>query len=149
MPTIEFEEFLQYVNRELRLLLTIPPGTELEKFSLRFQGCPRPQFAGKVGSKDAYDDLKSKLAQSSASYFKLQPAALSSFKDEMDKIYESVKTPKVNKDPAVQRAKIIAKQKSFGQTTKRVQRYLGLRTRIAYSAGQGKRIPPPERICWN
>ncbi|KAK8140317.1 hypothetical protein PG984_000383 [Apiospora sp. TS-2023a] len=135
IPTTEIEGFLQYVNRELRVLLTIPTGKEAEKFSLRFSGCPRPQFAGKVASKDAYDALKNKLAQSSPNNLNLHPAALSSFKDKMDKIYESVKTPKVKKDPAVQRARIIAKQKSFGQTTKRVQRYLGLRTRTAYSVG--------------
>lgn len=144
VPTTEFEKFLQYVNRELRVLLTIPTGNNPENFSLRFSGCPRPQFAGKVGSKDAYDALKSKLVQSNPSSFNLHPAAMNSFKDEMNKIYESVKTPKVKKDPAVQRARIMAKQKSFGQTTKRVQRYLGLRTRTAYSVGQGKRIPSPQ-----
>ncbi|KAK8035966.1 qde-2-interacting protein [Apiospora marii] len=148
VPTAEFEEFLQYVNRELRVLLTVPTGKDSENFSLRFPGCTRPQFAGKVGSKDAYDALKSKLAQSSPNYSNLHPAALGSFKDEIDKIYESVKKPK-KKDPAVQRAKIMAKQKRFGQTTKRVQRYLGLRTRTAYSVGQDKdwntSMPPPFR----
>ncbi|KAK8055471.1 hypothetical protein PG993_000698 [Apiospora rasikravindrae] len=153
VPTIDFDEFLQCVNRELRTLLAVPSGKEAERFNLRFLGFPRPQFAGKVGSLAAYYELKSKLARSNPSYMNLQPAVLSLFKDEMDRIYESVKTPKPKKDPAIQRAKTIAKQKTFGQTTKRVQRYLGLRTRTAYAVGQDKgwniSMPPTFQTEWD
>ncbi|KAK8126709.1 uncharacterized protein PG998_002468 [Apiospora kogelbergensis] len=154
VPSTAFEDFLRGVNRELRTLLTIPKGSNSGKFKLGFEGCPRPRFAGKVETRDAYNALQTKLAQSSSDYPNTQPAALSYFKNEMDKIYESVKTPKPKKDPAIQRAKTIEKQKSFGQITKRVQRYLGLRTRAAYTSGEADKnwdisMPPPFETEWD
>ncbi|KAK6863956.1 hypothetical protein PG995_000484, partial [Apiospora arundinis] len=143
VPTADFEEFLHGANQELRTLLAIPNGSNSENFNLGFDGCPRPQFAGKVETEDAYYALQTKLAQSNHDYSYLQPAALGFFKQEMDNIYESVKRPKMKKDPAAQRAKMIAKQKGFSQTTKRVQRYLGLRTRTAYTHGKGSNPPGP------
>lgn len=46
VPTAQFEDFLEGVNRALGIALTIPPGTNRERFCLKFGrgGTPRPRY---------------------------------------------------------------------------------------------------------
>jgi hypothetical protein len=140
VPTAEFEEFLNIANSHMRTNISIPGGTIAENFSLTFGefGNPRPRFAGRINNDVAYKSLKDTLLGAPQDNVgMLDFGALEFFKEQMDMIYNSFKPPNSKKNPEVQYMNRLLRQKDWGRTTKRVQRYLGLRQQAAYANMSG------------
>lgn len=140
VPTVQFEQFLNFTNAKIGRNLRIPQGGAQDKFYLEFgdSDTPVPRFLGRVGSEGAYEDLRYKIH--SLPHDKLSdlpPTVLQSFKDTMENVYSTFSSKK-KKSPEDIKRKQVEKQKSLGRVTKRVQRYLGLRARAAYAPQSGK-----------
>jgi hypothetical protein len=127
VPTKQFDNLLEVVNAKLSSYLTIPEGTNSEKFRVKFlDGMPRPRFLGRLYSSEEYkhttanapachsDDSIEKLGNRMRVFFlgKMRLIMKQNFKGN-----KSVRN----------RHKRLKNHKEWGQTTKRVQRYLGLR----------------------
>ncbi|RYP25403.1 hypothetical protein DL767_008425 [Monosporascus sp. MG133] len=100
---------------------------------------PRASAASRhANSEDDFEDLSFKIYTfPKDDYENVTAAALQSFKEMMDRVYNSFKASKRKKNPETVKRKRIERQKNLGRVTKRVQRYLGLRPRAAYTSHLG------------
>lgn len=141
VPTAQFEHFLDTVNAHLGVSLSVPKhGKNSEMFQVVFEGLglPRPRFMGRITTESMYTEIKKHLGNADDNYQQYNASTLQCFKGEMDDIYKFLQSPRrAKKDPEKKRQSWIQTQKTWGRTTKRVQRYLGLRTRTAYNSDEG------------
>lgn len=140
VPSAQFEHFLKIANVKLYKNLRIPHGGARDKFFLTFgsSDTPVPRFLGRAGNEKALQIIQRSIygfPQDKLS--DLSPAALQSYKDSMDEIYNSF-TSRKKKNPEEVKMKQVERQKNLGRVTKRVQRYLGLRARAAYVSQSGE-----------
>ncbi|RYP92663.1 hypothetical protein DL770_001176 [Monosporascus sp. CRB-9-2] len=92
----------------------------------------------RANSEEDFGDLSFKIYTfPKDDYEQLTAAALQSFKEMVDRVYNSFKAPKRKKNPETVKRKRIERQKNLGRVTKRVQRYLGLRPRAVYASHLG------------
>ena len=142
MPTAQLEHFLDIANAHLGTSLSIPEnGQNSEMFQAVFGGfgLPRPRFMGRVTVESTYKETKNTLGNADDDYNQYSAPGLQYFKDKMDEMYKFLQPSRRAKhDPEKKRQDRIRTQKTWGRTTKRVQRYLGLRTRTAYDKDEGK-----------
>jgi hypothetical protein len=137
VPTKQVEYFLAVINRSLGTSLTIPSGAKgiFNIVLSKDDGTPYPRYLGRALNQKMADDLREVIPPR---YYKLDgepPVAkppldtsLAAFKA---KIEAMNLTQKAKKQHNKEKAKVerVAKQQSWRSSTKRVQRYLGLRKR--------------------
>ncbi|RYO82410.1 hypothetical protein DL764_009610 [Monosporascus ibericus] len=96
---------------------------------------PTSVASRRANSEEDFKDLSFKIYTfPKDDYENLTAAALQSFKEMMDGVYNSLKAPKRKKNPETAKGRRIERQKNLGRVTKRVQRYLGLRPRAVYAS---------------
>ncbi|KAK4237394.1 hypothetical protein C8A03DRAFT_34641 [Achaetomium macrosporum] len=131
VPTYQFQHVLDAVNAKLDTQLTIPPGRNEGRFKMTFGfgNTPRPRFLGRSSNGASFrklvkstpgphqDDDISKVAQADLDNFQ-------------HLIARTRADRKSRKRSDRNRSKRIASHKAWGQSIKRVQRYLGLRQRV-------------------
>ncbi|CAD6442831.1 d7b7b35d-8a93-49ab-8a4f-0ef94b5017f3 [Sclerotinia trifoliorum] len=136
VPTKQVEYFLAVINRSLGINLTIPSGSK-GAFEAVFNndGTPYPRYLGRALNKNMADELRENVPPR---YYKLdgeppitEPPVDTSFEAFRAKIAAMNLTAKNKKAQNKERQKVerFAKQRSWRGSTKRVQRYLGLRKR--------------------
>ncbi|KAF7949015.1 hypothetical protein EAE96_008191 [Botrytis aclada] len=136
VPTKQVEYFLAVINRSLGTNLTIPSGSG-GAFDAVFNndGTPYPRYLGRVLNKNMADELRENVPPR---YYKvdgeppitkpLVDTSLEAFRAKIEALNLTAKNKKAaNKEK--QRVERVAKQKAWKDSTKRVQRYLGLRKR--------------------
>ncbi|KAK3379375.1 hypothetical protein B0T24DRAFT_675173 [Lasiosphaeria ovina] len=143
VPTYQFKHFLEVVNAKLETELTIPNGTNYQKFTMSFGlgNMPKPRFLGRSTSRQGFevlckaiettekgDDLKNTTKVGQEEFLRLLSVANSTNKK------EPVKSDK-NKRKRVQN------HVSWGKEIKRIQRYLGLRQRVGGKNGVVSDVP--------
>ncbi|KAF7901853.1 uncharacterized protein EAF01_007151 [Botrytis porri] len=134
VPTKQVEYFLAVINRSLGTNLTIPSGSA-GAFDAVFSndGTPYPRYLGRVLNKNMADELRENVPPR---YYKLDgeppitkplvDTSLAAFRAKIEALNLTAKNKKAaNKEK--QRVERVAKQKAWKDSTKRVQRYLGLR----------------------
>ncbi|KAF7879419.1 hypothetical protein EAF04_000615 [Stromatinia cepivora] len=142
VPTKQVEYFLAVINRSLGINLTIPPGSKGE-FEAVFNndGTPYPRYLGRVLNKKMADELKENVPPR---YYKLDgeppiteplvDISLEAFRAKIEAMNLTAKNKKAqNKER--QKVERFAKQQAWKDSTKRVQRYLGLRKRSDNDTG--------------
>ncbi|KAB8296896.1 hypothetical protein EYC80_002305 [Monilinia laxa] len=137
VPTKQVEYFLAVINRALGTSLTIPPGSEGEfKAVFNSDGTPYPRYLGRVLNKNMADKLRENVPPR---YYKLDgeppvkkplvDTSLVAFRAKIEGLNVTARNKKaVHKEK--QRVERVAKQRAWKDSTKRVQRYLGLRQRL-------------------
>ncbi|ORY70157.1 uncharacterized protein BCR38DRAFT_332270, partial [Pseudomassariella vexata] len=140
VPSIQFEQFLEIVNSRLQVNPKITCGALSERFYVTFGefGTPRPRFLGRINNEGTYEMLKTTLGVPQNDLSQLDASNVQFFKDKFDGIYNTLRDSKKKKNPGLERLKKTLKQKAWGSIIKRVQRYLGLRIRTAYTESAGK-----------
>ncbi|KAI0098971.1 hypothetical protein F4776DRAFT_658389 [Hypoxylon sp. NC0597] len=136
VPSAQFEEFLDEINSHLIVRLSIPKGRACAEFYVTFGDghTPRPRFLDHADSDEALEALKSQIHRLPIDDLKsLSATTLQSYKDKMDRVYNSCKSKKNKRDLEVVRRKRIERQKSCGRMIKRTQRYLGLRNPTVFN----------------
>jgi hypothetical protein len=132
VPTYQFQHLLDAINGKLDTQLTIPPGRNEGRFKMTFGfgNTPRPRYLGRSSNPTTFrklcksvpgphrDDDISKAAQADIAKFR-------------HLIARTRADRKGRKRSDKNRAKRIASHKAWGQSIKRIQRYLGLRQRVA------------------
>ncbi|RYO82585.1 hypothetical protein DL766_000201 [Monosporascus sp. MC13-8B] len=147
VPSVQFEQFLNFASATTGRSLSIPGGQARENFFLTFGdwNTPLPRFLGRANSEEDFEDLSFKIYTfPKDDYDNLTAAALRSFKEVMARAYNSFRVPTRKKNPETVKMKRIERQKNLGRVTKRVQRYLGLRPQAAYASRIG-----PAASGWN
>ncbi|KAI9645802.1 hypothetical protein NHQ30_005236 [Ciborinia camelliae] len=145
VPTKQVEYFLAVINRTLDITLTIPSGSK-GAFDAIFNtdGTPYPRYLGRVLNKNMADELRENVPPR---YYKLDgeppitkplvDTSLEAFRAKIEALNVTAKNKKAaNKEK--QRVERIAKQQAWKDSTKRVQRYLGLRKRSDGDTPSGK-----------
>lgn len=135
VPTKQLKHFLQTINNTLNVNLTLPSGAAKGGFQVTFEndGTPRPRYLGRANNREMAEALR--LAPP-PSYYKLDgetdahgtpsQRSLIAFKTKIELMLQAQKGKKLaNKEK--QKAERIAKQQTWNQSIKRVQRYLGIR----------------------
>ncbi|EDO04703.1 hypothetical protein SS1G_07186 [Sclerotinia sclerotiorum 1980 UF-70] len=136
VPTKQVEYFLAVINRSLGINLTIPLGSK-GAFEAVFNrdGTPYPRYLGRALNKKMADELRENVPPR---YYKLdgeppitKPPVDTSFEAFRAKVAAMNITAKNKKAQNKEKQKVerFAKQRSWRGSTKRVQRYLGLRKR--------------------
>ena len=123
------------INRALKTQLAIPSDRGNGSFQVTFEndGTPQPRFLGRSTSKEMAENLRCAIPPA---WFRAngEPAtapapsdrSLAAFNAKIDLVLRTQNVKKV-KNKEKQRIERIAKQQSWGHSTKRVQRYLGIR----------------------
>ncbi|KAI6359884.1 hypothetical protein MCOR25_006927 [Pyricularia grisea] len=140
VPTKQLQHLLNYTNAALGINLTIPIGINADKFRVRFGlgGTPRPRFLGRTASFDeflALPDIKTLRENNPLNGVTSQ--AQQQFQElihGLSNVQTFKKGDAKKKKRAIQR---VADRQKWGLTTKRVQRYLGLRQGKQQSVAQG------------
>ncbi|KHJ34834.1 putative qde-2-interacting protein [Erysiphe necator] len=140
VTTRQFIHFLAKINKHFKTKLAIPDGAN-GAFEVLFggEGTPRPRYLGQANSKLAMENLIYKVP---SWRFKLdgEPEMAQVLTDETYEIFLNNVALAQQKQPkkAVAKEKVIKSrihnQKSWRQTVKRVQRYLGLRQALETSS---------------
>lgn len=139
VPTRQLSALLRRINRQLKIKLTIPGGGNEKKFYTRFGilDTPVPRYLGRTGNFDSYKKLLRVTPQPEAEddLTGLTQIQRDEFAEIVKKTKEgwqgSGKGKGKSKKKAAQR---YDDRKEWGHTTKRVQRYLGLREKAAVFA---------------
>ncbi|ESZ98015.1 hypothetical protein SBOR_1546 [Sclerotinia borealis F-4128] len=144
VPTKQVDYFLNVINRSLGINLTIPSGSK-GTFQAVFNndGTPYPRYLGRVLNKNMADEVRENVPPR---YYKLDgeppitkplvDTSLEAFRAKIEALNITAKNKKAaNKEK--QRIDRIAKQQAWKDSTKRVQRYLGLRKRSDDSSPAG------------
>jgi hypothetical protein len=131
VPTDQFEHFLKIVNCILSIELCIPGGVNNEKFRLTFGdfGTPQPKYMGRAQSPEEYEVLIDKVPDACPddTLDNVSPQAAEVFLRRLNNLFRPRSSKKKKNDPAEALTKRISQLKTWGRTTKRIQRYLGLR----------------------
>ncbi|KAK4456283.1 good for full DBP5 activity protein 2 [Podospora aff. communis PSN243] len=129
VPTDQFEHLLESINKRLGIALSIPGGTNSKKFeqTFGFSGTPRPRFLGRSTSVEVFRDLTEEYPPYHLEDNLENATHLGRefFLDQLLSIANMGGKKKKNSETA--RLKRIKTRRGWGQSMKRVQRYLGLR----------------------
>ena len=133
VPTSQFQDFLNAINVQLDTDFTIPDGTGTERFSICFgdKGTPRPRFLGISTDFETFEHLSTNVpAYDPADSLEHSSDSIrTNFLSRLDMINKSTKNSgKSEKN----RKKRIKNHRDWGQSLKRVQRYLGFRRKLEY-----------------
>lgn len=145
VPTYQFEHLLDVINDKLDILLTIPGQKNAQKFKVTFGmgGAPVPRFLGRSTSFEEFEALKRNLPPYNPEddIRHLSNMAQEDFLELLKRIQTSSKANKSKKSEK-KRAQRIQDRKSWGKSTKRVQRYLGIRKDASRTveSGSGTRL---------
>lgn len=131
VPTYQFQHLLDVVNAKLDTRLTIPPGTNEERFTLLFGlgNTPRPRFLGRCNSSSSHKNLRNAIPRRAVidDLAKATPLGIDEFR-RLLKLTRAERGTQRKSDK--NRLKRIKEHKAWGQSIKRVQRYLGLRCKV-------------------
>lgn len=136
VPTRQLCALLRRINRQLKINLTIPGGVNEKKFNTRFGvlDTPVPRYLGRTSDFASYKELLAIIPQPEAEddLTGLTQIQRDEFAEIVKKVKESWQGSGKGKGKSRKRAeKRFDERKQWGRTTKRVQRYLGLRERAA------------------
>ncbi|KAK1826246.1 hypothetical protein QBC39DRAFT_27157 [Podospora conica] len=144
VPTFQFKHLLDVINNKLSTLLSIPHGFVAEKFELQFGvgGTPRPRFLGRSASVQDFERLTKTFPpiHPDDNPKKLGPGPQAMFESIMAAASKKVGS-KANKSQKNMK-KRMTNRKAWGQSVKRIQRYLGLRETITGTSGQPSATVP-------
>lgn len=144
MPTFQFKHLLDVINNKLSTFLSIPHGFVSKKFELQFGtgGTPRPRFLGRSASVQDFERLTKTFPplHPDDNPKKLGPGPQAMFESIMDVASKRVgsKANKANKNMKKRQTN----RKAWGQSVKRMQRYLGLREAITGTSRQPSATVP-------
>ncbi|KAK0623546.1 hypothetical protein B0T14DRAFT_425239 [Immersiella caudata] len=128
IPTHQFEHLLEYVNKKLGIFLSIPGGANSEKFERTFGlgGTPRPRFLGRSTSEEVFRDLTEEFPpyHPDDNLEKATHLGREFFLEVLQSI-TNMKNKKKKSEKA--RVKRLNTHRAWGRSSKRIQRYLGLR----------------------
>lgn len=136
MPTYQFQHLLDVVNAKLETQFTIPPGKSERGFKMSFGigNTPRPRFLGRSDSPECFKSLYAAIPApkpgddlSHATH--LGREEFMSLLSIVDQAKKRMKDNKTKSDK--NRFKRIQRHRAWGRSVKRVQRYLGLRQKLA------------------
>lgn len=136
VPTRQLGALLRRINRQLKIKLTIPGGGNEKKFYTRFGilDTPVPRYLGRTDNFASYKKLLRVVPQPEAEddLTGLTQIQRDEFADIVKKTKESWQGTGKGKGKSKKRAeKRFGERKEWGRTTKRVQRYLGLREKAS------------------
>lgn len=135
VPTVQFVEFLTEINRKLGTNLTIPSGDIAMAFNTTFpnDGTTRPRYLGESNDKAMADQMKTAPPpphynpdKGEHAIFSPNDRSIDAFKQKIEMLL-TLERKKKDDVKAKKQKQRIAKQQSWGDAIKRVQRYLGLR----------------------
>lgn len=136
VPTRQLSALLRRINRQLGISLTIPGGGNEKKFYTRFGflDTPVPRYLGRTGDTASYKKLLNTTPQPEAEDDLTGLTQIQ--RDEFAEIVKKTKESWQGSGKGGARSKKNAEKrfderKGWGRTTKRVQRYLGLREKAA------------------
>ncbi|PQE14580.1 qde-2-interacting protein [Rutstroemia sp. NJR-2017a WRK4] len=158
VPTKQVEYFLAVINRSLGTSLTIPSGAKgafKTVFNNNNDGVPFPRYLGRALNQKMADDLREVIPPR---YYKLDgeppiakppvDTSLAAFKAKIEAMNLAQKAKKQhNKEKA--KVERVAKQQSWRSSTKRVQRYLGLRKRRDGDIAAEQAKSTGKQLDWN
>ncbi|KAM3068689.1 hypothetical protein ACMFMG_010868 [Clarireedia jacksonii] len=136
VPTKQLEYFLTVINQSLGASLTIPSGAKgAFKTVFNNDGTPYPRYLGRALNQRMADGLREVIPPR---HYKLDgeppvvkpivDTSLAAFKAKIEAMNMAQKAKKKH-NKQKQKIERVAKQQSWRSSTKRVQRYLGLRKR--------------------
>lgn len=136
VPTRQLNALLHSINKELKINLTVPGGANEDKFYLRFGilDTPVPRYLGRTGDFASYTKLLNITPQPEAEddLMGLTQVQRDEFAEIVKKAKESWQGSGKGKGKGRKKAqKRFEDRKDWGHTIKRVQRYLGLREKMA------------------
>ncbi|KAH8880737.1 hypothetical protein GQ53DRAFT_669307 [Thozetella sp. PMI_491] len=148
VPTEQFQHLLDTINEQLDLSLAIPAGSTNDLFAMSFgaHNTPRPRYLGRSTSHKTFQDLSDNIPPLDSAD-NLQDSgflAKEDFISRLDMIHKAIKSSGKSKSEK-NRQKRFENHKAWGQSSKRVQRYLGLRHKIYYPC-DGTPIAPPKPL---
>lgn len=142
VPTYQLETYLQKINKKQRLALKIPGGGNEIRFARQFGwlSTPQPRYLGRSNGSGSFQRLKASmpLPEPEDTLDKATVAEKEEFADLVKKIKESWAGAKGSDKGSKARKKALVRydnRKAWGHTTKRVQRYLGLRKKCPVFVG--------------
>ncbi|KAK0646599.1 hypothetical protein B0T16DRAFT_328729 [Cercophora newfieldiana] len=128
VPTYQFEHLLDTVNNKLGIYLNIPGGANNKKFRHAFGlgDTPRPRFLGRSTSEEVFHDLTEDYPpiHSDDNLAKATDLGREFFIEYLQSIMAIHNKKKGKASKSRKRLKV---HREWGHSTKRVQRYLGLR----------------------
>lgn len=131
VPTRQLCALLRSINRQLMINLTIPGGGNEQKFYTRFGilDTPVPRYLCRTGDSASYNKLLATTPQPEAEddLTGLTQIQRDEFAEIVKKVKESCQGGGKGKGKKKKAEKRFDERKEWGRTTKRVQRYLGLR----------------------
>lgn len=131
VPTRQLCALLRRINRELMINLTIPGGGNEKKFYTRFGtfDTPVPRYLCRTSDSASYQQLLDITPQPEAEddLTNLTQIQRDEFAEIVKKVKESCQGGGKGKGKKKKAEKRFDERKEWGRTTKRVQRYLGLR----------------------
>lgn len=137
VPTSQLEAYLRKINKKLGIALKIPEGGNEVKFARQFDwlSTPRPRYVGRTNGVGAIQKMKTviPLPEPEDDLAKANQAERDRFTTLLESIKQSWVGGKGDGKASKARQKAASRyenRKAWGQTTKRVQRYLGLREKI-------------------
>ncbi|KAL2277666.1 hypothetical protein FJTKL_15259 [Diaporthe vaccinii] len=155
VPTRQLCALLRRINRQLKISLTIPGGGNEKKFYTRFGilDTPVPRYLGRTDDAASYKKLLRVVPQPEAEddLTGLTQIQRDEFAEIVKKTRESWQGSGKGKGKSKKRAvQRYEDRKGWGRTTKRVQRYLGLREKATpftnYRAFTGQEPEPPKDL---
>lgn len=143
VPTYQFQHLLDVINAKLETRFTLPHGRDKERFEMTFDiaSSPRPRFLGRSDSAETFKSLCNAIPEPRPddNLSKVPPLAAEEFRKLLKRTRaEGKKGKKSDKN----RLKRIEAHKAWGQSIKRVQRYLGLRPRAG--DGMANKLSEPD-----
>ena len=144
VPTYQFERLLEEVNEELEAALTIPRGVESEKYRLCFGlgETTRPRFLGRSTGPEIFEKLEASVPPPNPAdtLDGISFRAKDDFLEQLNMVQKF--KPKKSDKSVKNRMKWIQNHRAWGKSLKRVQRYLGLRSKVTMAAGAGSGLAP-------
>jgi hypothetical protein len=134
VPTRQLCALLRRINRQLKVNLAIPGGGNEKKFYTRFGilDTPVPRFLGRTRDSASYKALLAITPQPEAEddLTGLTQIQRDEFAEVVKQVQESCQGSGKGKGRRRRAEKRFDERKQWGRTTKRVQRYLGLRDKV-------------------
>lgn len=137
VPTCQLEAYLRKINKKLGIALKIPEGGNEVKFARQFNwlSTPRPRYVGRTNGVGAIQKMETAipLPEPEDDLAKANQAERDQFITLLESIKQTWVGGKGDGKASKARQKAASRyenRKAWGQTTKRVQRYLGLREKI-------------------
>ncbi|KAJ0109196.1 hypothetical protein J7T55_009527 [Diaporthe amygdali] len=136
VPTRQLNALLHRINKQLKINLTVPGGGNETKFYLRFGvlDTPVPRYLGRTDGSASYKKLLSSTPQPEAEddLTGLTQIQRDEFAEIVKKTKESWQGSGKGRAKSKRKAeKRFDDRKQWGRTTKRLQRYLGLRNKAS------------------